>query len=116
MKNGQSGQHEDEIGVLVERLEMGWITRFGKPDLFRVTVSGRTHNDPHPILKEIFDILGMQRGVEQNIEFSSLRKKYVTHFSQSVKTLQLNLTMGEVANLSWEGSHVLCFELIESAH
>ena len=113
MKNGQSGQHEDEIGVLVERLEMGWITRVGKPDLFRVAVSGRTHNDPHPILGEISDILLMydQGGLEQNSKFISLRKKYAPHFSQSLERLQLNLTMGKLKNLPQKDSHTLNFEL-----
>jgi hypothetical protein len=104
---------EDEIGVLVEHLDVGWMTRRDKPELFHVAVSGRPYGDPHPILVEIFEILNLpQGGSEQITEFSSLRKKYSSpEFVRSLRRLQLNLSMGKMKEPFWEGLHTLCFEI-----
>lgn len=113
MLNGQLEQRKDQIGAEVERLEISWAARLGKPELVRVAVSGRPYGDPHPILAEIFKVLSLpQGGNEQLSEFGSLRKECPSsEFKLALRRLQLNLSLGKMKKLAWEGSHVICFQM-----
>lgn len=110
MVNDQLGQAEDEIGAEMERLEIGWITRFGKPNLFKVAVTGRSYNDPHPILKDLYEILEKGNDGERVIHTSVLRKKYPP-FGQALRLLGVVISTSKIRELKWSDVHCLCFEL-----